>query len=102
MEAVRTLQLAWAVEPSRFTLLGDFNAHIGTECAGVVPEEYCVAARQSGFRGFPLLSTRHSRCQAALNPRGQSLLRRISSEHLLVLNGRSARDSCGAITMVWQ
>ena len=55
MEAVRTLQLAWAVAPSRFTLLGDFNAHIGTECAGVVPEEYCVAARQSGFRGFPLL-----------------------------------------------
>ena len=29
LEAVRTLQLAWGIDSSRFTLLGDFNAHIG-------------------------------------------------------------------------
>ena len=51
--------------------------------------------------GYRVTKSRFSRCMHPVDKRGESLLRQLAKWDLLVLNGRTERDSRGSETFVW-
>ena len=75
LEAASTVQLAYDIPASHLVLLGDFNAHISGEKAGIIPEYLVSRCRAPSYAGYRVLVSRHSECSASVDARGASLLR---------------------------
>lgn len=50
MEAENTLQLAHNIASTDFALIGDFNAHLGSERVGCITEHLLLSGRNDTHR----------------------------------------------------
>ena len=101
MESIRTLQMAHNIVLHNFMILGDMNAHVGTEPMGTPTEQVLTGHRLQNHRGFQILATRHSRCMVPRDPRGEAMSRQMRKWDSMVLNGRCEGDVRGTPTFVW-